>query len=210
MLEGTDLSSAYGLISAQSGPSMFEEEAPLKQQQHVAPPPKPVMQSKQQMDNNPIMQQVQQIAAMQQQQQQQQQKQPMPTHSQQQAVAPSRAQPQYDANIFNRQFEQEQRYVRQQQQQQQQQQVPAYYMQQAFPQEPSYLEKMANKKKEVLKFLQSAMIIVFALALHVVIDFVLKHYLQMYDLSYEKELLIRVAYPLGILFIAWNIITYLK
>jgi hypothetical protein len=28
MLEGTDLSSAYGLISAQSGPSMFEEEAP--------------------------------------------------------------------------------------------------------------------------------------------------------------------------------------
>ena len=83
-------------------------------------------------------------------------------------------------------------------------------MQQAFPQEPSYLEKMANKKKEVLKFLQSAMIIVFALALHVVIDFVLKHYLQMYDLSYEKELLIRVAYPLGILFIAWNIITYLK
>jgi hypothetical protein len=156
------------------------------------------------------MQQVQQIAAMQQQKQptQQQQQHKQPT---QQPVVASRAQPQYDANIFNRQFDQEQRYIRQQQQQQQASAAAYYMQQQAFPpQEPSYLEKMANKKKEVLKFLQSAMIVVFAIALHVVIDFVLKHYLQMYDLSYEKELLIRIAYPVGILFIAWNIITYLK
>lgn len=210
MLEGTDLSTAYGLVPSAGGPSMFDDDPrPVPPKQQPAPvhikstPIKSLPQAEQGAAAvNPIMQQVAQIQAM-------QQRQHAPPQQQIQQQQPQVATPQYDASSFHRQFEQEQqRMMVQDWNRRPPQQQPVYYA--APPQEPSYWDKMASKKREVLKFLQSAMIIVFALSLHVVIDFVLKHYLQMYDLPYEKELMIRILYPIGILVIAWNIITFIR
>lgn len=224
MLEGTDLSAAYGLVSSVSGPSMFDDEPPMQQQPQKRAQPQqyqpqlPAQKStpmKSLPDNNPVMQQVAQIQAIQQRQhaapQQQQQQAQVQVQQQQQQVAAGT--PQYDQNTFHRQFEQEQQ-QRMMLQDWNNRRVPQQPQQQMYyanlPSEPSYWDKMVSKKKEVMRFLQSSMIILLAISLHTVIDFVLKHYLQQYDLSYEKELLIRVLYPVAIIFIAWNIITMLR
>lgn len=198
MLEGTDLSSAYGSPLMSRGGSMFEEEdamptqipIPPKKQQEVMPKPLQQVQAQQQ---NPIMQQ---LATMQETQQKHMEKPKQPAISQQQ----------FDAAMFNRQFDQYHQ--------------PQYLLPQAKPQmqqqpqfiitEPSYWDRLSSKKKETTKFIQSALIILFAISLHFVIDFVLKHYLEMYDISWNRELLIRILYPLGILFIAWNIIAFIR
>jgi hypothetical protein len=220
MLEGTDLSAAYGLVSSVSGPSMFDDEPPMQQPQKRAQPQQyqpqlPAQKStpmKSLPDNNPVMQQVAQIQAIQQRQHaapQQQQAQQVQVQ-QQQHLAAAVGTPQYDQNSFHRQFEQEQqqRMMLQDWNNRRAPQQQMYYAN--LPSEPSYWDKMVSKKKEVMRFLQSAMIILLAISIHTVIDFVLKHYLQQYDLSYEKELLIRVLYPVGVLLIAWNIITVLR
>jgi hypothetical protein len=78
------------------------------------------------------------------------------------------------------------------------------------PNEESYWDKLANKKKEVYKFLQSALIIMFALSVHFLISHYFSIYLENNDLSYERELMLRVLYPAAILFFAWNIIAFIK
>lgn len=108
---------------------------------------------------------------------------------------PAKAPPQYDVSLFNQQFEQQLRPV---------QQPPP-----PPPQEPSYWDRLFLKKKEVFKFVQSGLIILFAISLHFILDFVLKQYLETHDVSKTREMWIRALYPVGILFIAWNIIAFI-
>lgn len=207
MLEGTDLSSAYSSIinqeQDQGGFSGYYED--VREKEVEVPKQKP----KQQMPDNAITQQlaaIQTIANA-----QYQKSSPPPQKAQQQQVS---QQPQtYDMGMFNKQFEQDQRINTlvnelKKQKQQQAQQVAVY--QQPMYYDESYWDKMANKKKDIFKFIQSGLIILFAISLHVVIDFVLKHYLQTHDISYNREVMIRFLYPIGILFIAWNIIAFIK
>lgn len=109
----------------------------------------------------------------------------------------------YDADVFNKQFEQQQManaYLKQMQQQQNfTQQLPQ------VSQEPGYFEKLFSKKKEFFKLVQWVLIVVLAISLHFFIDHYIKNYLTTSDLSPEREFLIRALYPLGILFVLWNL-----
>jgi len=202
MLEGTDLSSAYGSPLMQRGGSMFEEED--EPQVMLPPPSKNIKQSTSTPVQllpqvNPIQQQLNNIQASQQ----------MVHEVKKPVIAPQQPQ-QFNSAMFNRSFDMYQQEQQQRIQQQQQQIQHIKQMPYIHQQEPSYWDKLSSKKKETGKFIQSALIILFAISLHVVIDFVLKHYLEAYDISWNRELAIRILYPLAILFLAWNIITFIR
>jgi hypothetical protein len=74
----------------------------------------------------------------------------------------------------------------------------------------SYLEKLFSKKKEVLRIIYFALIIVLAMSLHFVIDHYMKFYLKNNDLSFERESIIRLLYPVSIIFILWNMKVFMK
>jgi hypothetical protein len=216
MLEGTELNYAYSpIISDQHAmyepyetlekptPPIAQQQLALQQhaqQQHALQqqhaPPQQKMQKLTQ-SSNPIMEQVQHAASLQQAAPQQ--------RKSQQPIKQNFVQ--FDQNMFNQQFEQEQKLMamlnEMKKRPQQQQQQPVY-------QEEGYVDKLMSKKKDVLKFIQSGLIILFAISLHFVIDFVLKKYLETHDVSYNRELLIRILYPVGIVFIAWNVIAALR
>lgn len=126
----------------------------------------------------------------------------------------------FDPNAFNRQFEISQKKMLIQQQQQQAQTQPYIQNQPLYTQqqpiyvqshtEDGYWEKLSIKKKDIWKFMQSGFIILFAISVHYFIDFILKYYLSNYDISFERELFLRILYPIAVLFIAWNIIAHLK
>ena len=77
-------------------------------------------------------------------------------------------------------------------------------------QQSSYLDKLFAKKKDVLKIVQFSLIIVLAMSIHFIIDHYLKYYIKNNDLTFERELIIRLIYPLSIIFIIWNFKTFLK
>lgn len=76
--------------------------------------------------------------------------------------------------------------------------------------EESYFDKLMGKKKELMKFLQSGLIVLFAFSMHFVIDHYLKYYLESNAISFEREVFLRVLYPVAVLFLAWNLITFNK
>ena len=67
-----------------------------------------------------------------------------------------------------------------------------------------YFDKLFGKKRDFFKFIQLALIIVLGLSIHFIIKFYLQTYLNQSDLSVERQLVLRLLYPLGILFILWN------
>jgi len=75
---------------------------------------------------------------------------------------------------------------------------------------PSYWDKLMAKKKDIIKFLQSALIIVFALSVHFLISHYFQQYISSNDVSFERELILRLLYPIGIVFIAWNVMLIFK
>ena len=114
----------------------------------------------------------------------------------------------YDTSAFNNQFEQEKMasaYLKQIQTFAQQQQAP-----QPQQQEPGYFEKLFSKKKEFFKLIQWVLIVVLAISVHFFIDHYLKTYISTNDLSPEREIAIRALYPLGILFLLWNLRVFTK
>lgn len=77
-------------------------------------------------------------------------------------------------------------------------------------QQSSYLDKLFAKKKDVLKIIQFSLIIVLAMSIHFIIDHYLKYYIKNNDLTFERELIIRLIYPFSIIFIIWNFKTFLR
>lgn len=115
----------------------------------------------------------------------------------------------YDASTINKQYEQEQKLMnilteikKQKSQQGSSDSV--------VESQPSYIDKLFAKKKEVWKFLQLALIVVLALSLHHLIEHYLKYYINNTDLSFERELFIRLLYPLAIIFLMWNFKVFAK
>lgn len=74
----------------------------------------------------------------------------------------------------------------------------------------SYFDKLFSKRKELWKALQITFIILLAISIHFVIDHYLKVYINNTDLSFERELFIRLLYPIAIIFILWNLKTFVK
>lgn len=77
-------------------------------------------------------------------------------------------------------------------------------------QQSGYLDKLFSKKKDLLKVIQFTLIIVLAMSLHFIIDYYIKTYIKNNDFTFEKELIIRLLYPVGIVFVIWNMKTFLK
>lgn len=77
-------------------------------------------------------------------------------------------------------------------------------------QQSTYLDKLFAKKKELLKIIQFSLIIVLAMSIHFIIDYYLKYYIKNNDLTFERELIIRLIYPFSVIFIIWNLKTFLK
>jgi hypothetical protein len=137
--------------------------------------------------------------------QQLQQAQAQPQTQQQRPVQQSKY---YDTSAFNNQFEQEKManaYLKQIQTFAQQAPVAAPQQQ-----EPGYFEKLFSKKKEFFKLIQWVLIVVLAISVHFFIDHYLKTYISTNDLSPEREIAIRALYPLGILFLLWNLRVFTK
>jgi hypothetical protein len=68
-----------------------------------------------------------------------------------------------------------------------------------------YFDKLFSRKKDFLKLLQWVLIVLLAIAIHGFIKYYLYQYLSNGDFSFEREIVIRALYPLGILFVLWNL-----
>jgi Ca2+/Na+ antiporter len=69
---------------------------------------------------------------------------------------------------------------------------------------PSYVDLLAGKRREILKVVGSALMILFALALYTGIEFWLKEVVVKHDWSFKQELGARLAYPFVVLLVLWN------
>lgn len=69
----------------------------------------------------------------------------------------------------------------------------------------SLLETIFHKKREMIRFFSISLIIIFALSTHQIISDVLLEYLDNTNISKNKEVLIKCAYPLCIFILAWII-----
>lgn len=113
----------------------------------------------------------------------------------------------FDTNTFNKQFDMYQSALQQQKQlansvlQQNQQIVKTV----AAPVDPSYVDKMMSKKRDVLKLIVMSMVIIVALGIHTCTDFWLKDIVAAYELTYKQELGLRVLYPVLAIGIIWYI-----
>lgn len=119
---------------------------------------------------------------------------------------PTQGQVAYDANVFNQQYEREKHAAAMRYQQQQQQQ----YIQQRQRQhtnegEPGYFDKLLTKKRDMIKIIIFALMILLAISLHSAIEYWLKDISTAYELSYKQELGVRVLYPVLIVVLLWNL-----
>lgn len=112
--------------------------------------------------------------------------------------------PVYEPNLFNKQYEQEQRILNALAELKRQKQDVSISSQ------PSYVDKILNKKKEIIKLLQFALVIVLGLSIHHIIKVYLKSFISENDFSWERILLLRLLYPIAIIFILWNLKTFVK
>lgn len=73
-----------------------------------------------------------------------------------------------------------------------------------------YLDRLFSKKKDLLKVIQLALVIVLALSIHFIIDYYLRNYIKNNDLSFERELIIRLLYPFALIFVLWHMKAFVK
>jgi len=85
----------------------------------------------------------------------------------------------------------------------QQQQQPVKPAQPVY-RSPSYFDQLGAKRKEMIKVIGYALMILFALTLYTGIDFLIKDVIEKNDLSFKQELGLRLSYPLLVLFVLWN------
>lgn len=73
-----------------------------------------------------------------------------------------------------------------------------------------YFDKLATKRKDVMRVIQLSLVIVLALSLHFIVDHYLQNYIKNHDLSFERELILRALYPIAIIFVIWNMKAFMK
>lgn len=187
MLEGTELNFAYNSLS-----NTYADPTDMYQELAV---PQEMPAKKQASKSSSQSQQASASSAMQQPQSPQ--------------IVPQSA-PMYDAGMFasnfNRQYDQEQRLMALLNEYKKQQNK-VYNTKST---DDSYWDKLTSKKKELLKFLQSALIIILALSVHFLIVHYFNIYIETNDVSYQREMWLRILYPVAIAFIGWNLITFNK
>lgn len=121
-----------------------------------------------------------------------------------QAAMPPPQQPAlYDSSTINKQYEQEQKLMNILTEIKKQKNMPV-------ESQPTYVDKLFSKKKEIWKFLQLALIVVLGLAIHNIVKYYMKYYISNNDLSTEREFFLRLLYPLAIIFVLWNLKVFVK
>jgi hypothetical protein len=68
-----------------------------------------------------------------------------------------------------------------------------------------YISRLLGKKRDVLKMIIFAMMILLAISIHTFVDYWMKDFATAYQLSYKQELGLRAAYPILVVFILWNL-----
>lgn len=71
--------------------------------------------------------------------------------------------------------------------------------------DPSYFDKLFSKKRDVLKVIMFAMMILLAISFHTFVDFWLKDFVTAYELTYKQELGVRFLYPVLVVIVLWNL-----
>lgn len=74
----------------------------------------------------------------------------------------------------------------------------------------SYVDKMLSRKKEIVKLVTISFVVLFAISLHYFIDYYLKKYFDENVMGGGKEVMLRLLYPAGVLFLLWNIKAFNK
>lgn len=77
-------------------------------------------------------------------------------------------------------------------------------------QNAGYLDKLILKKKDVTKLIVFSLVILLALSLHDVISTFVKNYIEDAELTPTKAWSLRLMYPVLVLFVLWNIKTFMK
>lgn len=75
--------------------------------------------------------------------------------------------------------------------------------------EPLY-DRYLSKKKDVFKLMSIALTVLFAISVHFVMGDLIKSYLRNNDFSYNKETLLKSAYPMSVLLMLWSLKVFNK
>lgn len=68
----------------------------------------------------------------------------------------------------------------------------------------SLIDRYASKKKDVFKLINISFSVLLAMSVHFVVGDIVRTYLRNNDFTYNKETMIKVAYPLAVLLIMWS------
>jgi len=70
--------------------------------------------------------------------------------------------------------------------------------------EPSIVDRFVSKRKDVIKLLTFALVIVLGLSLNTFLEFYVRKYVSFNDVPYKKELMIRGFYPTIVFLAIWS------
>lgn len=114
----------------------------------------------------------------------------------------------YDAQHFNKQIEQEQKFMTILQELKRRKEDVA--MVNPNGDSLSYFDKLSNKKRDLARLIQFALIIVLGLSIHYMINHYMSAYIANNDMSPERQFFLRLLYPVAIIFILWNLKVFVK
>jgi len=69
----------------------------------------------------------------------------------------------------------------------------------------SIFDRFLSKKREMIRFVSIALIIIFSLSMHQTLSEILKDYLENTNISRNKEVLVKFMYPVALFLVAWII-----
>lgn len=83
------------------------------------------------------------------------------------------------------------------------QQSPRAEPQVAFASEPTFFERLAERKADVLKLIALSLVVLLAISSDRMISHYLSGYISKSFLTEMQEMLIRLAYPVGVIIVLW-------
>lgn len=69
---------------------------------------------------------------------------------------------------------------------------------------PSYIDMLITKRKDTMKLITFAFVILLAISIHFLVDFSIKEIIMSNELNFRQELGIRLMYPTVIILLLWN------
>lgn len=75
--------------------------------------------------------------------------------------------------------------------------------------EPLY-ERYVSKKKDVFKLITISLTVLLGISLHMVLGDMIKNYIEFNDFTYNKECVIKAAYPVCVFFVIWSLKVFNK